>query len=209
MSVRYIKVPKTLTRASDRIASVGDASRSREPSGGGLLAFWAVSLGPRPGLGTELDARHERAPDRTRPRARPGTAPRVTPNVSEPQLLNRRANLAARMNRNDVINRRRTPRTRRRLEVDRLPAQLAAIVRPRAQLRHQPCHMHPPKVPVSPTRPSRHQQPTLAAPNRHRPWPPELNRGFPEISGRSGRYFRRDGGRVTATLKKRPCTHTR
>lgn len=60
-----------------------------------------------------------------------GAAPGVTAEVSKTELLDRRQMLPSRMQRDDVIDRNGTTRARRRFPVDRLTAELTAVVGPR------------------------------------------------------------------------------
>lgn len=85
----------------------------------------------RIGLGTKLDDGHELTDERTLPGTCQGAAPRVTGDVSEPELLDRRKLLTSRMQRDDVIDGDGTARARRCFPVDRLTAELAAVVGPR------------------------------------------------------------------------------
>jgi hypothetical protein len=96
----------------------------------------------RVGSGSRLDVRtrFDDRPDRRARRepARPTPSPAVTTDVCKPQLVERGKRGAAGVKRYDVVNGRRAPRARRRVEVDRGAAQFAAIIRARAQLGHQP-----------------------------------------------------------------------
>jgi hypothetical protein len=65
------------------------------------------------------------------PGTRQGAAPGVTADVSETELLDGRALLAASMQRDDVIDGDGTARARRCFPVDRLTAELTAVVGPR------------------------------------------------------------------------------
>jgi hypothetical protein len=65
------------------------------------------------------------------PGTRQGAAPGVTADVSETELLDGRQMLPSRMHRDDVIDRDGAARARRRFPVDRLTAELTAVVGPR------------------------------------------------------------------------------
>jgi hypothetical protein len=85
----------------------------------------------RIGFGTKLDDGHELTDESTLPGTCQGAAPRVTGDVSEPELLDRRQLLTSRVQRDDVIDGDGTTRARRCFPIDRLAAQLTAVVGPR------------------------------------------------------------------------------
>ncbi len=80
---------------------------------------------------TKLDDGHETVDDRTMAGTRQGAAPGIAAEVGETQLVNWRQMLPSRMHRDDVIDRDGTTRARRRFPVDRLTAELTAVVGPR------------------------------------------------------------------------------
>lgn len=145
---------------------------------------------------TKLDDGHEPVDDRTMPGTRQGAAPRIAAEVSKTELLDRRQMLPSRMHRDDVIDRDGAARARRCLEVDRLTAELAAVVGTSPELRHQPRDVHTPEVAMSPSRSTRNGDAQARTADL---------RALPGLSERSGRYFSPDGGRVVAALKNGRC----
>jgi hypothetical protein len=77
---------------------------------------------------TKLDDGHEPVDDRTMAGTRQGAAPGIAAEVGETELVDWRQMLPSRMHRDDVIDRDGTARARRRLPVNRLSAELAAVV---------------------------------------------------------------------------------
>jgi hypothetical protein len=146
---------------------------------------------------TKLDDGHEPFDDRTMPGTRQGSAPGIAGDVGETELLERRARLAARMQRDDVIDGDGTTRARRCLEVDRLTAELAAVVGTSPQLRHQPGDVLRPGVTVSPPGSTRNGAAHARIVDL---------RTLPGDPGElSGRYFWPDGRRVGRALKNGCC----
>src|SRR4029453_4849451 len=104
---------------------------------------------------TKPDDGDEPIDKRTLPGTGQGAAPRVTGDVSEPELLDRRKLPTSRMQRDDVIDRDGTARARRRLPVDRLPAELAAVVGSPPWPRQKPGDVLRPSRPMTPPRSTR------------------------------------------------------